>query len=69
MFSLSTASISIALLLSGVSAQSSVAELVSQLRSAPTEVDRFRLLNDSDVSLPSVLRLVDDGLMELAVPV
>ncbi|KAI0033515.1 RmlC-like cupin domain-containing protein, partial [Vararia minispora EC-137] len=41
--------VAFAILLSGtVKAQSSVAELVAQLRLAPTEVDRFRTLNDSD---------------------
>ena len=45
-----TAIASVALLaLAGSSyAQSSVAELVSELRQAPTQVDRIRALNDSD---------------------
>ena len=43
---------SVALALAGtVSAQaSSVAALVASLRGAPTQVDRIRMLNDSDVS-------------------
>ena len=49
MFSL--AAIKSALLFSVTTASAtSVAELVGQLRQAPTEVDRLRLLSDDDVS-------------------
>lgn len=43
---------SIALAFAGtVSAQASVAALVATLRGAPTQVDRIKALNDSDVSI------------------
>ena len=45
-----TSFVSAALALAGTAAaQSSVAELVASLREAPTQVDRIRQLNDSDV--------------------
>ncbi|KAI0318174.1 RmlC-like cupin domain-containing protein [Amylostereum chailletii] len=49
MFSFTTISALLALSTSAVRAQSSVAELVGQLRQAPTEVDRLRLLSDDDL--------------------
>ena len=37
------------LALAGVASAVSTAELVAQLRDAPTQVDRIRALNDTDV--------------------
>ena len=42
----------LAALTSSAVAQSSVAQLVAQLRQAPTQVDRINLLSDQDVSSP-----------------
>ena len=50
MFTAATSTFLLALF-SSAAAQSSVAQLVGQLRLAPTQVDRLNLLNDSDVRL------------------
>ena len=42
-------------LASSAVAQSSVAQLVAQLRQAPTQVDRINLLSDEDVSISAGL--------------
>lgn len=52
MFTAATSVSAILLALSSsVVAQSSIAQLVGQLRNAPTQADRIGLLNDTDVSL------------------
>ena len=46
-------------LASSAVAQSSVAQLVAQLRQAPTQVDRINLLSDEDVSISVGLIFAD----------
>ena len=46
-------------LASSAVAQSSVAQLVAQLRQAPTQVDRINLLSDEDVSISAGLIFAD----------